>query len=575
MKRIIAVCLLIVMCLALFAACGKKDDTKTDTSKPASSGTTAPASTGTTKPPASNDAKDVTVGTETVDLSKEELTVHPSDDATMKFALNTEIGYLNQVGHSFGAAGTGTLFFNECLFRWNSDSCEVEPFIATGYEWIADVTMRVTLRDDVTSIAGDPFTADDVIFSWQWGAETAALTQYFNFFDMEKTKAVDKYTVDFVVKTPYPFLILDLCHGVYAVAVEKSVNDLGGKEAAAMQPNSATGPYKMTKLDEVAQVCYAERRDDYWGIAPYYKHLEIHSVPDANTRAMGVEAGDFTFAMNPSAASVDAADGKSSKAWYIAGAGRFANLALNSDHEPLNVKEVRQAMGLTINYEAMVAIAGAGHGLISDASFSSPLNTFSYTPVSDPDKCFIGKTDVERAKQLLKDAGYADGFTIDCYYKSNDAVISNCAALAQNQLGQVGITLDLQPVDSATFSSITRTSDWDTHMSINGNPNPKRTITPFDVRLDASKATGWFGASWAPADIDVGAIIDRCMQTVDDDKRMEAFKEMNDLTREYVPQIVMFCPYITFLTSPDIVNVPVGSQGGPECCRIFPQAYLG
>lgn len=111
-------------------------------------------------------------------------------------------------------------------------------------------------------------------------------------------------------------------------------------------------------------------------------------------------------------------------------------------------------------------------------------------------------------------------------------------------------------------------------MTINGNPNPKRTILPFDPRLDTASTTSWVGTAWAPTDIDVGDIIDRCLQTVDDDERMKAFTEMNDICREYVPQIILYCPFITFLSSSDIVNVPVGSQGGPDVCRIFPAEYI-
>lgn len=563
MKKTLALLLALVMLFAMFAACGKKDS---------NTGSNSDSNTGTNKP--ISDDGSVSTKTDTIDIDSADTITYPSDDATFKFAMNTEIGYLTQTGHAFGSTGTASLFFGESLLRWNSDTNEVEPFIAESWEWIDDVTLRVKIRDDVTSINGDPFTAHDVIFSWQWGNETAALKQYFNFFDYDKTKAVDDYTVDFVVNTPYPFLPLDLCHGVYHVACEKSVNDLGGKDAMAMNPNACTGPYKMTKLDEVSQVCYAERREDYWGIMPYYKYLEIYSVTDANTRAMGIEAGDYNFAMNPSAASVSAADGKTSKAWYVAGAGRFASFSFNTQHEPLNVKEIRQAIALAINYDAVLAIAGGGNGILSDSAFSSPLNPYSYTEATDPDNCYLGRTDVELAKQKLTEAGYADGFSFKCNYKNSDAVITNCAELVKNQLAQIGIDLELSPVDAATFTAIGRTSDWDSIMTINGNPNPKRTILPFDPRLDTASTTSWVGTAWAPTDIDVGDIIDRCLQTVDDDERMKAFTEMNDICREYVPQIILYCPFITFLSSSDIVNVPVGSQGGPDVCRIFPAEYI-
>jgi len=573
MKKAIALMLALLMVFALFAGCGKKEEAKKDegTSQPGSNtGNSGNANT----PPKVDDTGKVQVGTETVDLNDENLKVFPSDDATFKMASQASVGYMTQAGNAFGASGTASLFFGESLLRWNSDDNVIEPFLAESYEWVDDTTMRLKLREDVTSIAGDPFTADDVVYTMNWGHETAALGSYYNIFDYENTKAVDKYTVDLALLNPYPFLDLDLCHSAYAMVVEKSVNDIGGKEATQFNPAAQTGPYKLVKHDTVSDVVYAERRDDYWGIMPYYKYVEVWVVPDANARAMGVEAGDFNFVMNPSSPSVAAADGKTAKGWYVPAAGRYVKFLLNSDKEPLNIKECRQAIGLGVNYDAILQVAGAGNGLLTDSVCFSPLNSLAYTEVGDPDNCFVGRYDPELAKQKLTEAGYPDGFKLVITYSGNDAIVTTSAELVKNHLGQIGIDVELDPQESAALSTKARAGDFMVYSVVSGNPNPKRSLNSLDgTRQDHKNVGGGCGANWAPEGIE--EIIDRCIQTVDEEARMQAFAEFNDICREYVPQLALFCPYIQFLTSPDIVNLPVGTQGGPEVCRIFPAEYLG
>ncbi len=562
MKRTLALILALLMAVSLFAACGKKDaDTKKD-DKPASG-----ANTVSTLDSASS-VKDTVLGTqqEAIDETK----VHPSDTATIKVAWNMEPGGMTQPGHPFGANMNPSYIFGQCLLKWDGAKNEVAPLIAESWEWLDDVTLRLKLRKDVTSIAGDPFTAKDVVFTWNWNHETASLASYYNIFDYEKTKAVDDYTVDIVLLEPYPFLTIDLAHTAYIVACEESVNRIG-KDKTNLDPSAQTGPYKLTRWDE-GQCVYAERRDDYWDTLPYYKYVELWTVTDNNTRAMGVEAGDYDIAMNPSTtATLSAENSPTAKAWFMAHAGTMANFVFNSDLEPLNVKECRQAVALSINYEAHLQVALSGKGVLTDCCLYNPYNEY-YTPVTNPEKNFM-KYDPELAKQKLKDAGYPDGFTINCKYRSNEAMTVTSAEMLKNQLGEVGITLELVQQESAAWYTDMRAGDWNTHLSVGGNPNPKRNITSIDgTRIDHNAATGSCGKNWAPDGIE--ELIDRCLKTVDDAERMKAFTELNDVCREYIPMVILYCPWKTVITSKDIVGFNLTSMGAVDVCSVYPQEYI-
>ncbi len=305
---------------------------------------------------------------------------------------------------------------------------------------------------------------------------------------------------------------------------------------------------------------------------PYYKYIEMWTVTDATTRALGVEAGDYQFAANPSQTAVAAAkDSDKMKGWYLPSAGRIANMVFNSDSEPLNIMECRQAVALAINYEAQLAVAASGEGMLSDCALYSPINEY-YTPASNPDKNFI-KYDPDLAKEKLVEAGYPNGFTIDCKYRTTEAMTISSAEMLQNQLAAVGITLELVPMEAAAWYADMRAGNWDTHLSVGGNPNPKRSIMTCDGnRIDHNAATGSCGKNWAPEGME--DLIDRCLMTVDDAARMAAFTEFNDVCREYIPMVLLYCPYTAYLTSPEIVNIGTNSYGGPNFCTTYPAEYL-
>lgn len=551
MRKICALFLALLMTFTLFA-CSKKagDEQKPDTQKDSN----IDVKPNVTQPVVSEDTE-----------------FFPSDSATLKIAYSKDPVGMTQPGHSFGSAMTPANIFAETLIGWDSDLGDVVPKLATEWEWVDDYTLRLKLREDVTSIGGDPFTANDVIYTFKLNNETAALAAYYNFFDYEKTVAVDDYTVDLALQNPYPFLIQDLAHYAYSMCVEATMERIGFDNSID-DPSALTGPYKLVKWEQ-GQCIYAERRDDYWGVLPYYKYIEIWTVTDSTTRSMGVEAGDYNLAFSPATSAVLSSDGKTTKGWFTEAPGRILNMTLNSDSEPLNIKEVRQSIALAINYEALLQVSYNGQGVISDTSCYSPLNSLAYTPVSDPDKNFI-KYDPELSKQKMTEAGFPDGFTITLNYSATEQMIISAAEMLQNQLGAVGIDLKLNPVESAVGHTYARNGEFDMLLASGGNPNPKRNINPMDGRrIDHNAANGSAGANWAPEGIE--DVIDRCLYTVDDKARMEAFTEFNDICREYVPQVILYCPYAANLTSPDITHLGLDIMGTVEFLSLYPAEYIG
>ncbi len=291
MKRTLAIVLALLMVFCLFAACGEKkaESTKNDAAgtqtgtQTGSNTTTAPTGSGSTSAGtgAAGTGGATEITTNDLNYSWNELramNLHPSDK-TMHYAFDSPLQGLTQMGHqSDHGCSMGLLYF-EMLLQWDSLNNCIAPCLAKSYEWVDDTTLRLELEQGIKSIAGDPFTASDVLWSYDYQAHCGKLDSYYNIFDLENSKAVDDYTVEFKLKSTYPFLPLDMCAPYFAVGVEKSARDIAFKNgewdqlALDWDPSYGTGPYKLLECDEISYM-KAERRDDYWAFAPYYKYWE-------------------------------------------------------------------------------------------------------------------------------------------------------------------------------------------------------------------------------------------------------------------------------------------------------------
>ena len=258
MKKYFALLLALAMVLSMLSGCAK-DETPADPGDPSTpDGNQAQA--GTSNPlyapvvEAASYKKDVVVA------------------ASAGFTMLDPHGTYN-VAHN-----ENNILVYETLVFWNSQTMEFEPKLATEWKWVNDTTLRVKLHEGITSHAGDPFTASDVIFTVTTGQEGGLLSNYYGMFDLAECKAEDDYTVVLASKTPDPFFLYTLSNTPLAMIVEKST-EKDGLDAQTLNPTAATGPYKFVEWSDGSYV-KLERNENYWGKTPYYKNVEIRIITD-------------------------------------------------------------------------------------------------------------------------------------------------------------------------------------------------------------------------------------------------------------------------------------------------------
>jgi peptide/nickel transport system substrate-binding protein len=321
---------------------------------------------------------------------------------------------------------------------------QIQPLLAESWELIAPDTWQFHLRHDVRFHNGEPLTADAVKTTLEvmLAPETRA-SQVASYRIVKEVQVVDDYTVNIVTHEPNPGLprrIADLHLLAPGYLREK------GHEAAAAHPIGA-GPYKFVEWIKGDRLVM-EANPDYFAGEPAIKRLVFRPITEDSARVAALLAGEVDLIYNVPvelARQIESSRRASVKAVYTT---TFYLLGLNSLNEefPTAKKAVRQAISYAIDREALArSIMG---GLAAPLATTFHTNQFARNPDLKP-KAY----DPERAKRLLAEAGYPNGFRIQMVASQGrwpkDREMGQAIA---NQLGTVGIQVDLDVLEYTSFT---------------------------------------------------------------------------------------------------------------------------
>ena len=456
-KTLKAILALVLVAVMLFSGCAAKSgtpaaETKTDA---------AQESAQQTEQQPAKEAE--SVGTVVSEETVEEGVSGISDEA-ITVSYNSEPPGLD--AQNCSATGAMTFFAQymiEGLVKWNSFTHEAEPNIAESWERLDEKTYQFNLRNDVFSHDGYNITSEDVIYMLENLCACSALGAYNGSIDLENCVAVDDYTVKIATKAPDPNLLKNMtmpCYGIYS---KQGVEAAGGREAIARVETSATGPYKFISWTEGDNI-KVERFEEYWGEKPYYKDVTLKSIPDDSARLLALQSGDIAAMSKVLPSQVATVEGDSNvEVLEFANELQMYVLIFNCrDEGPLSDSRVRQALSLAYNREAAVQVVLNGAGVPATGYF--PEGILEYVaPEGEGDTYTYN---LEKAQQLMKDAGYENGFEIRLICMENQAYKDN-AEFAQACWQQLGVTVNLEVSDSPTFWSKLNSGDYDCYSIMN------------------------------------------------------------------------------------------------------------
>jgi peptide/nickel transport system substrate-binding protein len=327
----------------------------------------------------------------------------------------------------------------DCLVYRDPVTMEIKPALATSWKQVDATTIDFTLRQGVTFQNGDPFTADDVVYTINdiiHDKSVAIPAYYTSFAGAEKA---DDFHVRLKLTGVSPAVMeyLAMVTPIWPKAYREKI----GADAYARAP-IGTGPYKITKVDGTTEIDL-ERYDGYYADSPKgrsaIRYIKIHEVPDATTEMTELLGGraDWIWGYNADqfanisrVPNLEAQRFGTMRVHFIAidGAGR------SGADNPLTKLKVRQAVLSAIDRETMAKQLIQGDSRVIDTPcFPSQFGCDVSAAVKYP-------YDPARAKELLAEAGYPNGFDTELVtYES-----TQLSGAVQNYLKAVGINLRIQ-----------------------------------------------------------------------------------------------------------------------------------
>jgi len=337
---------------------------------------------------------------------------------------------------------------------------EIAGQLAESWEQVDPNTWRFTLRPGVTFHDGSALTADDVIFSMD-----RALAESSNFkhvlASVDSYSAPDDMTVEIVTKAPNPILLNDLLdlmildrQWAEANGAEEPINLQAEEKAFSATNANGTGPFSVVSRAQGEKTVLAEN-PDYWGTKGNVTEVIFTPINNASTLVSALLSGEVDLVMPlplQDIARVEGADGvkvvssPEARTMYI-GMDQWRDQIIESPVEgnPFKDLRVRQAFAHAVDAQAIIDRVMQGQATLATQYVMDKVNGFN------PDLTRLAY-DVDKAKALLADAGYPDGFelTMDC---STDRYVNDgqiCQAVV-SLLARAGVKVNLIAQPKAQF----------------------------------------------------------------------------------------------------------------------------
>ena len=372
--------------------------------------------------------------------------------ATLKLAMDADPVSLDpQVQLSGGMLQYSHIVFDP-LVRWAPDG-SFEPRLAEKWEVINDTTTRFHLRKNVKFHSGNDFTAEDVVFTLARLKKSDDFKGLFEYFT--EAKAVDANTVDLITKEPYG-LVMAMATYIFPMdskfysGIDPKNNKpkdliLKTDYSFANFNESGTGAFQVVEREQGVKTVF-KRFADYWdkdtGNA---SEIILTPISEAPTRVAALLSGDVDFIMPVPPADLDRIDNTDGLKLVTMSGSRIITFQLNQKRRPeFTNPKVRLAMAYAYNNNGVAE--KIMKGFATPAAQNSPKGYQGHNTALTP------RYDLAKAKELMKEAGFADGFECTMIAPNNRYVNDEKIAQAfASMMSKIGIKISLKTMPKAQY----------------------------------------------------------------------------------------------------------------------------
>lgn len=337
-------------------------------------------------------------------------------------------------------AGTQEILFNiyEGLIKPDSEG-NLVPAVASDYTMSEDgLSYTFTLREGIKFHNGNPVTVADVKYSIDTCAGLNGGEPVISAFsNVESVETPDEKTIVITLKESSSSFLAIL--GTVEAAIVPA-------DAADLQTNPVgTGPYRFVSRSLQENVVL-QRFDEYWGEPAHIQDITLKVLADADSIVMNLEGGAVDMVARVS--TTQAAE-LSDNFEVIEGTMNLVQAVyLNNQVAPFDNEKVRQALCYAVNKQEILDFVSDGKGTPVGSSMFPAFGKYYIDELND-----TYTTDLEKAKALLAEAGYAEGFSFTMKVPSNYQQHVDTAQVVAEQFKQIGVTANIELIEWETWLS--------------------------------------------------------------------------------------------------------------------------
>ena len=395
---------------------------------------------------------------------------------------------------------------------------EIKPSLAESWEILDDTTYKFKIREGVKFHDGSELTLEDVKWSLDRARNSAKVKQFVEAISEVEISEEDHSVI---VKTAYPYApMLGNLSGVQPSILSKAhCEKLEAEGKEYQDAPMGTGPMKYKSWTPNNDFV-VERFDDYWGEKAVATTVTFKVILEEAARTIALQAGDVDMLDLVPSIDVDRILEDDKFTTIVQPSPSVTYVSWNMTKEPYNNVKVRQALSYATNKQDIIDVVAEGKGVAINTIYSplvdgydADLNLYPY--------------DVEKAKQLMTEAGYPDGFEgiLDI---SSDAS-SRIAQSLQAQWGEIGVTLDINLMEWGAYLDHIARKDHDMFMlGWSSSYDPEVTSRSL-FHTDSGGPTG--NRAWY-SNPELDDLIDEASQLLDWEDREPLYKEIQRIAME-------------------------------------------
>ena len=421
------------------------------------------------------------------------------------------------------------------------------PALAVSWTYIDDLTLEVALREGVTFHNGQPFTADDVVFTFERimdANEPIGINTWLE-GTIDRVEKVDDHTVRFVTPEPYAPMVANLTR--IHIIPGQTFQDMGVQEFA--QNPVGTGPFQYVSWAPGQEVVLEAFANHWREGLPTIDRAVFRIIPDEFARFAALRAGEVDIVQNLPASRIEQVEADPNLRVVSVHGQRNMWLGIMMV-PPLDDVRIRQALNYAVDTDAIIEAIFDGHaGAVAPGGFGAL--AFGYH-----DDIEGYPYDPERARQLLTEAGYPNGLDLE-FRCSSDRYASDrevCQAI-QAYLAAVGVSTDVQFTEWAVYSQLRGDRSMQGIYFLGyGN---SLFDADFPLRL-CCWSGGRSETRFNTPELD--AMVEEAARTVDVQARYDIYGQIQQYIRDQAPYVFLYDQYVIYGVSDRVDWTPWATE---------------